>query len=183
MSIELFDIELLRKFTDPDHPVFKNVVACWSCNGDGTQSGDDRDLRLMGAERFAHRDWDTTAFGKNILVQIPNQKHPAAVELPRGGGPAPAKYLWCIDSAREGAEGTRAPKSSELKRIPVDALKLAELLPNLEWVAVDFVIINCHGNRGSRKKREKMPDSVLYFRFTGGSGMVILTPKSEGAAS
>lgn len=175
------DIEILKRFTTTERPEFSSVLAVEHYRGDLTQSGDDRMRRAMGEEKYAHFHWDTIACTGGIIVIVPRYKHPEAVEK-RRLGLLPAEYHWCfsqIDQDEDcGPAGARV-----LSRIVSDSkAKLEKELPGLEFIKLVKVNYWHHAGRGpAKRKSQRPPNDVAFFKFTGGVGCVALSNKSETA--
>lgn len=175
------DYEVLKRFTNPDRPEFAVVMAVEHYRGDLTQSGDDRLRTEMGEEKYAHYHWDTVACTGGIMVVVPRFKHPIAVAKSRGVG-LPAEYHWCLSQVEKGEDCGPAGARILSRIVPETKTRLETELPGFEFIEVVKVNFWHHAGRGSAKRKSQRPPSdVAFFKFTGGVGCVALSNESEAA--
>jgi hypothetical protein len=161
--------ELLTSFCQHGHPLYGGILTAYSYKGDLTQSGDERARRAMGDEAFVHRDWNTLVCNGRILIDIESYKHPKGVE---GSIRFPTQWFWCLSQVRANQDCTPAT-ADQISRVEVDLQEDLKRLPKLEYVSVLGVNSWSYGRGKPKRKRQQPPNGIVFFRFTGGAGLVI----------
>lgn len=166
--------ELLTHFTKPDHEKLKNIVIMRNYRGDATETGERR-LRAMLGDKYDSLHHDTVACNGRVIVVLPRTKAPNAIEEPFGFRLLTAEHWWALAQVDEHSPEVTHARSATITRVPVDIAQQLHILPDLEFVDVKDVHYTEYGNKVRRKKKPA-PQDVVYFRFTGGYGVVAEKP-------
>lgn len=163
--------ELLAQFTNPDHPVMKDVLVTDHYRGDCTETGERR-LRAMLGAAYDSLHHDTVACNGRVVLFLPRFKAPGGVDAPHGFHLLTAPHHWALAQVEEkDPEVTRA-RPATIQRVPLETARQLHVLPGLEFVEVRNVHFWVHGNGPAKRKKQPAPSDVVYFRFTGGYGVV-----------
>lgn len=173
--------DILAKFVNPSHPVYKDVLTVDSYRGDCTETGDRRLKAMLGEKAYASLHYDTIACDGRILVIVPRSRLEGAKPAPFGLHTLTAAHHWALSQVDERSPEVVHASSATIQRVPVEVAQKLHALPCIEFVEVRYVHFWEHGNGKTKKKRKPAPQDVVYFRFEGGYG-VVAAASEEGDA-
>ena len=163
--------EVLREFCHPEKAQLKDISVTYTYRGDLTETEARKTRAAIGEEAYAHLHYNTIVSDGQVLLYIPRYSHPLGK---KHSFSPPASWYWTFGEIEDGREVTPATKR-EIKRVPANIQeKLSGHLEGVEFVKVRHLNIYCDG----KPRKEKPPQDVLFFRFTGGLGVAI-APRPE----
>lgn len=163
--------ELLANFTSPGHPTMKDVLIVDHYRGDCTETGERR-LRAMLGEAYDSLHHDTLACTGGVVLILPRFKAPNAVPAPVGFHLLKADHHWALAEVDEKSPEVTRASAATIQRVPVEVARKLHELPDLEFVEVARVHYWESGRGPAKRKSRPAPSNVVYFRFTGGYGVV-----------
>lgn len=175
--------ELLARFVHPTHAVLKHPTIVHAYRGDCTESNERRLRATLGEAAYASLHYDTIACDGRVMVILPRCRAAGAVEAPFGFRTLTAEHHWALTEVDEKSPEVVRARPETVQRVPVEIARELFALPGLEFVDVHEVTYWVHGNGPAKRKKKPAPQDVVYFRFTGGMGVVLTVAASGGRTS
>lgn len=162
--------ELVARFVQSSHPVMKDLLVIRSYRGDGTETGERRLRAMMGA-KYDSLHCDTVACNGRVVVVLPRFKAPGAVDAPFSFRLLTAEHHWALSEVDEKSPEVTHARPETVQRVPVEISQELHAFPDFEFVEVRNVNY-WESGRTTKRKKKAAPKDVVYFRFTGGYGVV-----------
>lgn len=167
--------DLVKAFLHPTREPFTRPSILYCPKGNLTRAWELEAEKRLGAEAYAHLNYDTFVTDGQIGLLFQSYRHPQGVD---GAYVPKTDWLWAADEVRKGY-CVRAAQPDEIERVPADVRERVALLPSLQYKTVQPYPIWSYGRGKPKKKIQPPPEGVLFFAFTGGVGFCVQA-KAEG---